>query len=467
VAMARLRGSRVSGTIREMRAFCAALVACLAVLAAAPAMPAAAQEEPSGISYITPFPEGDTYKLQAYGDAFAEGLLAGLTESFAGDARVQVARKHRALTGIARAELDDELKADEASREFHIGVIMIGYYDRINMRASQRDRLVLGSEEWRQEYGRRVDRFIKALKRRGLALYWVGQPIMRRFEANDPAQTMNDIVREKAYLNGVKFIDIQSQFADEGGNYAAYGPDITGKQQLLRAQDGVLFTPAGNRKLAHFVEQEIKRDLVNAKNERAIPLAGNEAEQKRVNVLKPRTTTPPDGDGGWKSTITAAKEGKKGAPTAASAADSTNEQKADNGRITLKSIGAGGREESVTIDIPRPAIPAAVISLVTRKESSDRPSQVGDVIADDVGGGLVVLNSITPGTTGPGGAVRRTAPSQTPYYHVLIKGERLASKPGRADDFSWPKPEPEVAAEPPPPVRRMPRSSSPKASPRS
>ena len=45
----------------------------------------------------------------------------------------------------------------------------------------------------------------------------------------------------------------------------------------------MLFTYAGYRKLALFVEQEIKRDLMQAKNERAIPLAGNEVEQKRVS----------------------------------------------------------------------------------------------------------------------------------------------------------------------------------------
>ena len=91
------------------------------------AMPAAAQEEPSGVSYITPFPEGDIYKLQAYGDPFAEGLLGGLIESFAGDTRVQVAGRHRTINGIARAEIEEDLRVEEASRDtFHIGVIMIG-----------------------------------------------------------------------------------------------------------------------------------------------------------------------------------------------------------------------------------------------------------------------------------------------------------------------------------------------------
>ena len=135
------------------------------------------------------------------------------------------------------------MKAEEANREtFHIGVVMIGFWDRIHMRVSARDRIVLGSSEWRGEYGNRVDRLIKTLKRKGIALYWVGLPIMRRYEVNEAAQAMNDIAREKAYLNGIKFIDIQAHFADEAGNYAPYGPDITGKQRLLREADGMLFT---------------------------------------------------------------------------------------------------------------------------------------------------------------------------------------------------------------------------------
>ena len=120
-------------------------------------------------------------------------------------------------------------------------------------------------------------------------------------------------------------------------------------------------------------------------------------------------------------------------------ADTSNDQRADNGRITLKSIGAGGREEAVTIDILRPAIPSAVIALMTRKDTGDRPSQMGDVVADEVGGGLVALSSITPSGVGSGYYRRVAAPSLSPYYTVLIKGERPMSKPGRADDFAWPR----------------------------
>jgi uncharacterized protein len=445
------------------------VLAGLLLLAVRLAGGAAAQEGPSGTSYLTPFPEADTYKVQAYGDAFAEGLIEGLNEAFAGDRRIQVARKHRALAGIARADFDSEMKAEDASREpLNIAVVMIGVGDRISIRQDARERFVLGSPEWREEYGRRVDRFIKILKRRNIALYWVSQPIMRRYEVNDPAQMMNDIVRDKAYLNGIKFIDIGAQFADEAGNYSAYGPDISGRQRLLREADGVLFTHAGNRKLALFVEQEIKRDLSQARKERSIPLAGSESEQERVNALRPRAPAEPEAAGAAKSGTTSAADAKGTTSSAAQAAgaagDGAPDQKADNGRITLKSIGAAGREEAFTLDLPRPAIPAAVVALVTRNQSSERPQSLGDVVADDIGGGLVVLSSITPASSGSG-LNRRQAPSQAPYYHVLIKGERLQPKPGRADDFGWPRSEPDI---PEPEVRRArPSPSKPSAPPRS
>jgi uncharacterized protein len=441
-AFARLMG------IRAYLAVLATLAALMALLAAG----ARAQEDFSGNSFITPYPEGDTYRLQAYGDQYAQGLLAPLADAMADDTRLQIQRKHRLLPGLIRPDLDDELKNEDANKEpLHVAVVMIGANDRFNMRSNPRW-LLVGTEEWRQEYGKRADRLMKTLKKRGAAVYWVGQPIMRRADVNEQAQTMNDIVREKAYLNGAKYIDISAQFADEAGNYSAYGPDIAGKPALMRDADGVAFSWAGYRKLAHFVEREIRRDLAQARNDRSIPLAGSETEQKRIAVQRPRA----EPDAAWKGTVAPSKEAKAGAAPKADAgaptvqpADVLGDQKVDNGRIQLKIVNPAGREETVSIDLPRPAIPAAVVQLITRKDTGDRPSQMGDVMADDVGGGLVVLSSVTAAAGIVPGGPRRVSPGQ-PYYQVWIKGERLPPRPGRADDFAWPRVDPEVAVAPPP-----------------
>jgi hypothetical protein len=291
---------------------------------------------------------------------------------------------------------------------------------------------------------------------------------MRRPDINEQAQTMNDIIREKAYLNSVKYIDITAHFADEAGAYTPYGPDIAGKQMLMRDGEGVLFTWAGYRKLAHFVEREIRRDLTQARNDRSIPLAGSDTEQKRIAALRPR----PQFDASWQGIISADKDARAAAtpakagaqaPVQAPAIDGLGEQKADHGRIALKTVTAAGREETVTIDLPRPAIPAAVIQLMTRKDTGERASQMGDALPEDVGGGLVVLNSVTAAATGAGGP-RRVSPGQ-PYYQVWIKGERLPPRQGRADDFSWPRVDPEIAGVPG--TQQRPVRPAPKGPPRS
>ena len=183
---------------------------------------------------------------------------------------------------------------------------------------------------------------------------------MRRTEANDAAQMMNDIVREKAYLNGVKFIDIQAHFADEAGNYAAYGPDITGKQRLLREADGVLFTQAGNRKLAH-LRRAGDQARPDAGQERAGHSAGRqrgraEARQRAASRARLHPATAAGRARSRHKDGKARSRRPRHDPGSADAAD-PDEQKADNGRITLKSIGAGGREESVTHRHPAPGHP--------------------------------------------------------------------------------------------------------------
>jgi hypothetical protein len=279
---------------------------------------------------------------------------------------------------------------------------------------------------------------------------------MRRPEVNEPAQAVNDVIREKAYLNGIKYIDITQHFADEAGNYTPYGPDIAGQQRIVREPDGVLFTWAGYRKLAHFVEREIKRDLTSARAERSIPLAGGEAEQKRIAAVRPRQAEGGGKDGGAGTAKEGAgKEGGKAPPSRVPPGSSGGEvdTKADTGRISLKTV-TGGREETVTLELPRPSIPAAVLQLITRRDTGERASPMGDTLADDVGSGMVLLSSVT--AAGGPGVPRKAAPGQ-PYYQVWFKGERLPPKSGRSDDFTWPKGESSDAVPPEEPPKAAPK----------
>jgi uncharacterized protein len=412
--------------------------------------PATAQsEENFGVSYLPSFPEGDSYRMQIIGDAMAEGMLSGIVEAFGTDTRVQLNKKHRALAGLSRQDADDEIKQLEdlaAKDSHHINVIMLGVYDRQPIKIGNGKPLAFGSEGWRTEYGRRVDRLIKAMKRRSGAVYWVGLPVVGKSDWNDDIQVINDIVRDRAYINSVKYIDAFAGFADESGAFNRYGPDLAGKFQLLRATDGIQFTAVGNRKLAHFPEREIKRDITQARAERSVPLAGAEPEQRKVAPNKSAEAAPgaavastaktaSDARASWSTQSNLSTTAPAPLPTSGQA-----EQRADNSRLALKVVGANGREETVQIELLRPAIPASVIQLMARNGSPEKATQVGDTVQETMTGGLVVLSSITPANDSSGSGGRaKLAPTQTPYFKVMVKGERMPSRPGRADDFRWPR----------------------------
>ena len=429
----------------------------LIVMAATPLLGgqvACAEDEPhGGSSYLTLYPAGDVYQIQVVGDDIAEGLQAGLTDAFKGDPKVQVKPKVASIDQLMRSGFSDQLKSldDTLTHEQPaVSVVMIGPQDRISFKGSNGRKVWIDSDEWRAEFGRQIDVSMKLMKRQKQAVYWVSLPNVRRSEPNEDVQVLNEIIREKALLNGLKYIDAYAGFIDEGGGYSAMGPDISGKIRLLRESNGVAFTDAGNRKLAHFVERELRRDLSQAQSDRTIPLAGNAAEQQAVSasrqtVQKIVKTTAGEG----------AQSSAAGATVTANAAQAVGgDQKADSGRINLAIPGPGGKEDIIPVDLLRPSIPASVIALVSRKENADKPTQLGDLLIDQIPGGLMVMSSITPANDGgQGDARRRLAPTQTPYFRVMVKGERITPREGRADDLSWPRPEPppfvEAAADKP------------------
>ena len=434
------------------------IIAVLAALAlSGPATAPVFAQAPDG-GFVSPFPEGDTYKILVFGESLAEGLLGGLTEALAGEARVLVQKKHRKLANIFRTDGEDEALAidTELGREIsHIAVVMLNPADRFPWRQPYARNLRAGSEAWKDEFDRRrdewkatfgpkLDRLMRAFKKRGVAAYFVGLPILRRQEATDDAQAINELVRERTFVNGMKFIDIISVFADEDGVYSAQGPDLAGKIRQMRDGDGVHFTSAGYRKLAHFIERDVKRDIAQARTERTIPLLGAEVEQKRI---RPVRLAAPDPAGRPGTTVPAPKSDRQTAPVRPAAGvppaptEPGGEIKAENARITLRSVNAQGREENQIIDILRPSIPANVVQLITRRESVDKASQVGDSVVTEGTGGLMLLSSVTPAAEGAANDARRSAPTNSPYFRALVKGERLDPKPGRADDFPWPRPE--------------------------
>ena len=400
-----------------------ALLAALAMSLAPQAV--LAQGTPAHRSYINPFPNGDRYRIAVFGDSLGEGLWEGLYRAFEDDATLDFIQRAKKSTGFVRtdnydwnAEIDKTLKDDS----IQIAVVMFGATDSQALKQDGKW-LKIGTEEWRDAYGVRVETFIKKLRGANIATYWVGLPVMRSPGQSSDAEQLNDVFREKAFVNGAKYIDTWDGFVDESGRFSAYGPDMSGQTKRLRADDGLHFTMRGYLKLAHFVEKELRKDLKLARDERNIPLAGNEEEQVRVLNRFAQT------------------------PAAPKATEATEEPAADDFAIVAPEEGeeqegdkALQQEQVGDVSLFRPTLSNTTVQAANL---TPRPVNVTttepEVITSELPGGFTAVATISAVTDLSIASSRPLLPlAQRPYYRVLIRGEQLEPKSGRADDFTWP-----------------------------
>ena len=138
--------------------------------------------------------------------------------------------------------------------------MMIGSNDRQSLSENGKT-LDLDSEPWIASYTRRAMAIAEAFKKKNVPLIWVGVPITKSDEFADDMAALNDIYREVAAKTGATFVDTWEAFSDGNGDFSAFGPDINGQTVRLRSADGIHFTKAGGRKLAHFVEAHIRHAL--------------------------------------------------------------------------------------------------------------------------------------------------------------------------------------------------------------
>jgi hypothetical protein len=100
---------------------------------------------------------------------------------------------------------------------------------------------------------------------------WVGLPAIAGPKGTSDMLFLDSLYREAAGKAGISYVDVWDGFVDERGLFQQKGPDFEGQIRQLRSYDGIFFTKAGARKLAHYVEREITRVLAARSGPIALP----------------------------------------------------------------------------------------------------------------------------------------------------------------------------------------------------
>ena len=259
-----------------------------------------------------------TTSIVVIGDGMADWLAYGLEDAFADEPEVAIDRQSKYNSGLLRYDAKGDLDWWHVARDIvtkekaNYVVMMLGVSDRDNIREKDlakeaekqkaenpqsdnkpadkddtnaapdqkpgEDQSIAApepkakkasgavefrSDQWAAIYSRRIDDTIAALKSKGVPVFWVGLPSIRGTKSTTDTVYLNELYRARAERAGITYIDVWDGFVDEAGKYSTFGPDYEGQTRRLRSGDGVYFTKYGARKLAHYVEREIRRYMSN------------------------------------------------------------------------------------------------------------------------------------------------------------------------------------------------------------
>ena len=243
-------------------------------------------------------------KVVVFGDSMADWLAYGLEQSFGDTPDVGIIRRNRAFSGLIKYDArgtkqwTDVAREDLADSKPSIIVMMIGLSDRRSIQDDDKSEKSRGhavefrSDEWADLYGAKIDAMIAVLRSKGVPVIWVGMPSVRGTRSTSEFSYLNEIYRQHAEKAGITYVDIWDGFVDDNGRFTYSGPDVDGQIRRLRTGDGVHFTEAGARKLAHYVERDIRRLLKSPVTE-PVALAPVPGADKPETGTKPGQHTRP------------------------------------------------------------------------------------------------------------------------------------------------------------------------------
>src|SRR6478736_483516 len=162
---------------------------------------------------------------------------------------------------------DSELSPDDAADNRDAPPVMASK----NSARSPNGLYEFREERWTELYRKKIEEMIGVLKSKGVPVLWVGLPAVYGPKATRDTLFLDALFRDAAGKAGITYVDVWDGFVDEAGRFLQKGPDFEGQIRQLRSSDGMFFTKAGARKLAHFVEREVTRLLAARSGPIALP----------------------------------------------------------------------------------------------------------------------------------------------------------------------------------------------------
>jgi uncharacterized protein len=200
-------------------------------------------------------------RIGVFGDSMGDGVWAALYREFRDAPGVTVTKFSEVSTGLSRYDyvnIQAKTTRQLGENAVDVAVVVFGTNDAqgIDDGATVHP---FGSEGWKVAYGKRIDDLVGLFRSRGVVVYWVGMPRMKREGFDGRMALINEVAAARMKALGVPYLETVSLTSDADGDYMPYA-DVGGRRRLMRANDGIHMSMDGYLRIAEPVEAAIRRD---------------------------------------------------------------------------------------------------------------------------------------------------------------------------------------------------------------
>ena len=218
-------------------------------------------------AYVRPVPVTEEAPLGIWvaGDSQALYLGQGLRRDGRLTDVMDITLDQRHSTGLSRPSYFNwpvHLFAIAATYNPELVVATLGSNDWQSMTSEDGDLLDRGSDEWNDEWSRRLGVLFDVLKAPHRHVIWVGLPPTRSDEFREGYALMNQLAAAEAEARDfVTMVDIWDMFGGDEPYRSAVAPpdDPEGRPVLVRQQDGVHLNRTGSGWVVELITDEIEQ----------------------------------------------------------------------------------------------------------------------------------------------------------------------------------------------------------------
>ena len=234
-----------------------------ATAAAGPPLATASAFDPVAIG-AAPLPRRPLHTLLVTGDSLSTPLDLDVARRLSGDG-VRVLREPHLGTGISKSDLLDwgRLSATQAKADHPDAVVVfIGANEGFPMRGPAGHSISCCGADWAAIYANRARRMMDTYRRVARArIYWISVPTPREAARRRIERVVNaaiDVAAEP-WRDDIRIVDAVAMFTP--GERYRDAMAVRGRDELVRASDGIHLNRVGARLLAARVLETLARDF--------------------------------------------------------------------------------------------------------------------------------------------------------------------------------------------------------------